>query len=89
MPIVLTGPGIRYFDLLQEGIEDGLKQSQIVRMGGLPEIRVMDDEQALVFEGHLHRALDLIDRDIVLLRSAGSVAIEEKTGRNFRIKAAI
>jgi predicted NBD/HSP70 family sugar kinase len=89
MPIVLTGPGIRYFDLLQEGIEDGLKQSQIVRMGGLPEIRIMADEQALVFEGHLHRALDLIDRDIVLLRSAGSVVIEEKAGRGFRIKAAI
>lgn len=79
MPIVLTGPGTRYFDLLREGMEDGLRQSQIVRMGGLPDMRIMADEQALVFEGHLHRALNVIDSDIVMLRPADAV-LADKAG---------
>lgn len=80
MPIVLTGPGTRYVDLLQEGMEEGLRQSQIVRMGGLPEMRIMADEQALVFEGHLRRALDAIDGDIVALRAIADVEIKDRAG---------
>ncbi|WFS02389.1 ROK family transcriptional regulator [Rhizobium tumorigenes] len=80
MPIVLTGPGTRYIDLLQEGMEEGLRQSQIVRMGGLPEMRIMADEQALVFEGHLRRALDAIDGDIVSLRAIADVEIKDRAG---------
>ena len=80
MPIVLTGPGTRYFDLLREGMEDGLRQSQTVRMGGLPEMRIMADEQGLVFEGHLRRALDVIDSDIVRLRPASDVEMKDKAG---------
>ncbi|MBY5710180.1 ROK family transcriptional regulator [Rhizobium leguminosarum] len=66
MPIAITGPGTRYYDLLRQGIEEGLGQSHIVRMEGMPEIRVVADEQILVFEGHLNRALSVIDEDIVL-----------------------
>ncbi|MGF0537415.1 ROK family transcriptional regulator [Agrobacterium sp. ES01] len=66
MPITVTGPGARYFDLLRAGLVEGLSQSQVVRMEGLPEISVAADEPQLVFEGHLERALDLIDEDIVL-----------------------
>lgn len=80
MPIVLTGPGTRYVDLLREGMEDGLRQSQIVRMDGMPEIRIVADEQALVFEGHLHRALEVIDRDIVMMRPAATVELRDKAG---------
>ncbi len=80
MPIVLTGPGTRYVDLLREGMEEGLRQSQIVRMGGLPAMRIMADEQALVFEGHLRRALDAIDGDIVLLRTATDLDLRDKAG---------
>jgi hypothetical protein len=32
----------------------------------MPEARVVPDEQILVFEGHLNRALSVIDQDIVL-----------------------
>jgi hypothetical protein len=72
MPIAMTGPGTRYYDLLREGIEEGLAQSHIVRMEGMPEMRVVPDEQALVFEGHLHRALSLMDSDIVMSRAAAN-----------------
>ncbi|OWV79252.1 transcriptional regulator [Rhizobium sp. R635] len=66
MPIAITGPGTRYYDLLRQGIEEGLGQSHIVRMEGMPEIRVVADEQILVFDGHLNRALSVIDQDIVV-----------------------
>lgn len=72
MPIAITGPGTRYYDLLRQGIEDGLGQSHVVRMEGMPEIRVVADEQILVFEGHLNRALSVIDQDIVFSGIQGS-----------------
>ncbi|WP_416064387.1 ROK family transcriptional regulator [Rhizobium sp. ZK1] len=66
MPIAITGVGTRYYDLLRQGIEEGLGQSHVVRMEGMPELRVVADEQILVFEGHLNRALAVIDEDIVV-----------------------
>ncbi|MDR9807216.1 ROK family transcriptional regulator [Rhizobium hidalgonense] len=71
MPIAITGPGTRYYDLLRQGIEEGLGQSHMVRMEGMPEIRVVPDEPILVFEGHLNRALSVIDQDIVLSGGQG------------------
>lgn len=65
MPILITGPGTRYYDLLQAGLEEGLAQSQIVRLEGVPALSVVADEQGLVFEGHLSRALSIIDQDVV------------------------
>jgi hypothetical protein len=73
MPIALTGPGTRYYDLLRQGIEEGLGQSHAVRMEGMPEIRVVADEEMLVFEGHLNRALSVIDQDIVLSGIQGTI----------------
>ncbi len=64
MPIFVTGPGLRYFDLLQKGVEEGLAQSLQVRLQGAPEITAVFDEQQLVFDGHLDRALSLVDGDI-------------------------
>jgi predicted NBD/HSP70 family sugar kinase len=72
MPIAITGPGTRYYDLLRQGIEEGLGQSHIVRMEGMPELRIVADEQNLVFEGHLNRALSMIDEDIVLAGIQGT-----------------
>lgn len=65
MPVAITGPGTRYYDLLRQGIEEGLGQSHVVRMEGMPELRVVADETNLVFEGHLGRALALLDEDIL------------------------
>ncbi|KAA0700620.1 ROK family transcriptional regulator [Neorhizobium sp. P12A] len=80
MPIAITGPGARYYDLLREGLEEGLAQSHIVRMEGMPELRVVADEPALVFEGHLNRALALIDSDIVMSGATTNMELNEQLG---------
>ncbi|MDP9630125.1 UNVERIFIED_ORG: putative NBD/HSP70 family sugar kinase [Ensifer adhaerens] len=69
MPIYVTGPGTRYFDLLRGGLEEGVSQSLQLRLQGAPEISVVLDEQRLVFDGHLERALGKIDSEIA---TAGS-----------------
>jgi predicted NBD/HSP70 family sugar kinase len=78
MPIAITGLGTRYYDLLAEGIADGLAESHVVRMEGMPELRVVADEPGLAFDGHLDRALSIIDSDIVTsgdgMKSGAAVA---------------
>ena len=64
LPVMITGPGNRFYDLLMRGIEEGLKQSLHVRLNGLPPIDLAGDEATLVFEGHLDRALTLVDQTI-------------------------
>jgi predicted NBD/HSP70 family sugar kinase len=68
MPIFITGQGTRYFELLKGGIDEGLEQSHEVRLQGRPEISVIFDEQRLVFDGHLDRALTDMDHDIAAFR---------------------
>ncbi len=61
MPVFITGPGTRYFDLLESGLHDGLAQSQSVRFGGMPKIGIAPNEPELVFEGHMEHALSAAD----------------------------
>ncbi|MBW6423185.1 ROK family transcriptional regulator [Rhizobium sp. XQZ8] len=68
MPVFITGPGTRHQDLLQAGIEEGLAQTQVVRLGGMPMLAVVADEPSLVFEGHLNLAFSIVDQDIILSR---------------------
>ncbi|MFK3781121.1 ROK family protein [Agrobacterium sp. NPDC089420] len=76
MPVFITGPGTRYFDLLESGLRDGLAQSQAVRFGGMPKIAIAPDEPELVFEGHMEHALSAAD-DYIL-----SADGPERLGRN-------
>ncbi|MCZ7481064.1 ROK family transcriptional regulator [Rhizobium rhizogenes] len=76
MPVFVTGPGTRYFDLLESGLHDGLAQSQAVRFGGMPKISIAPDEPELVFEGHMEHALSAAD-DYIL-----SADGPEKLARN-------
>ena len=71
MPIAITGPGTRYFDLIQRGLEEGLAQSQQVRLFGAPTISVVPEEATLVLEGHLDRALAEMDHDIIAVKAVG------------------
>lgn len=68
MPVFLTGPGTAHYDLLQDGIVDGLASTQVVRLGGMPDLIVVPDEAALVFDGHLKLAFSAVDGDIVAAR---------------------
>ncbi len=65
MPIIFTGPGIRFFDLMRKGIDDGLAASLGTRIEGPPEISLSLDEERLIFEGQLHQTLAAIDRDVI------------------------
>ncbi len=65
MPIVITGPGTRYYELLQSGLESGLKQAHVVRMQGMPEITTELNEPELVYEGHIGRSLNIMDERII------------------------
>ncbi|UJW76793.1 ROK family transcriptional regulator [Rhizobium sp. SL42] len=64
MPIAITGPGTRFMDLLMRGLTEGLGQSQHVRVHGAPELLIITEEETLVFEGHVDRALTEIDQDL-------------------------
>jgi predicted NBD/HSP70 family sugar kinase len=76
MPIFLTGQGTRHFDLMQPGLEEGLSQSQVVRLFGMPALAVAPDERSLVFAGHLSLAFSVVDRDIIRSRPAIQAAGE-------------
>lgn len=64
MPVIVTGPGTRYYDLIQRGLEEGLGQSLQARLDGPPAIDIVSDEATLVYEGHLDRALQAIDQQV-------------------------
>lgn len=70
MPIAITGPGTRYFDLMHRGLEEGLAQSQQVRLFGSPPITIVPEEVTLVLEGHLDRALSEMDHDIIAAKAS-------------------
>ncbi|MVA19826.1 ROK family protein [Agrobacterium vitis] len=61
LPVIITGPGTRYYDLLAQGLEEGLTQSLQVRLDGAPPISLVGDEADLVQEGHVDHALRAID----------------------------
>ncbi|MVA57398.1 ROK family transcriptional regulator [Agrobacterium vitis] len=61
LPVIITGPGTRYYDLLAQGIEEGFAQSLQVRLDGAPPITLVGDEADLVQEGHVDHALRAID----------------------------
>lgn len=66
MPIIVTGPGTRFLDLISVSMREGMEQTSVVRMGGLPQITIEPDEQTLVFDGHMGLALSRLDGDIVM-----------------------
>ncbi|XUY26113.1 ROK family protein [Agrobacterium sp. rho-8.1] len=65
MRVFVTGPGTRFFDLLKTSIQDGMVQTNAIRIGGMPQITIEPDEQSLVFDGHMGLALSRLDGDIL------------------------
>lgn len=70
MPIAITGPGVQFYDLMREGLEEGLTQSLSVRIEGPPTIRVVHDEESLVFDGNLRQTLERLDNEVFAGRTA-------------------
>lgn len=74
MPVFVTGPGTRFFDLLKASIHDGMVQTNVVRISGMPQITIEPDEQTLVFDGHMGLALSRLDGDILMSGMAAQQA---------------
>lgn len=71
MPVIFTGPGIRFFDLMRAGIDEGLSASLGIRIEGPPDISLSLEEERLVFEGHLNHTMAAIDRDVIAPKTPG------------------
>lgn len=65
MPVYITGPGARFYDLMERGLVEGMGQSRAIRREGLPEMTIILDETALVLAGHLDLALAHMDRTAI------------------------
>ncbi|NTF32679.1 ROK family transcriptional regulator [Rhizobium skierniewicense] len=72
MRVFVTGPGTRFFDLLKTSIQDGMKETNAIRIGGMPQITIEPDEQSLVFDGHMGLALSRLDGDILTSGTAAA-----------------
>ena len=67
MPVVVTGPGIRYLDLMRATIEKHMKQNLYLRQQDAPPIAIEEDEASLVYEGHLANCLNNLDQNVLAL----------------------
>jgi predicted NBD/HSP70 family sugar kinase len=65
MDVFVGGQGMRFFDLLESGLQDGLRQSSLMRFAALPKVHVVSNEQALLAEGHKSLALKNCDAQIL------------------------
>lgn len=65
MPVNVTGPGLRYFDLLRPGFDEGVARNLEVRLGGVPEIGVIEDESTLIFAGNVNAMLVHMDSNVI------------------------
>ncbi len=63
MPLTITGPGIRYLDLMLPALEANLANNLVVRFAGPPKISIRDDESELVFRGNVQACLADLDTD--------------------------
>lgn len=61
MPITIIGPGLKYFDLMQQAFQQALQSNIYVRFGQMPEINLNSAQEHLVFQGNLSSCLSYQD----------------------------
>ncbi|GGA61082.1 ROK family transcriptional regulator [Pelagibacterium lentulum] len=67
--LVLLGPTVSAFGLMQQGMRDGVSASLMGRINGLPEIDLIHDAAEPIFKGLTMKALTEIDRNIFAVRA--------------------
>ncbi|MEO0496175.1 MAG: ROK family transcriptional regulator [Pseudomonadota bacterium] len=72
MPLAITGPGLAYYDLMQESLIAAIKTNLIVRLQGLPDISLYPDQATLVFEGNVESVLSHLDETVLASGRNGS-----------------
>ena len=65
VPITITGPGIRYLDLMLPSIKSHIEDSLFFRFEDIPEISIVDEEGPLVFDGNLQASVYDLDQQVV------------------------
>ncbi|WP_420862892.1 ROK family protein [Algirhabdus cladophorae] len=70
MPVHISGPGVAFYDLLQADVEAMLDQSLQVRLGQRPQLDLLSDERALVFESAAEVVFRRYDTERVAVRRA-------------------
>lgn len=68
MPLTITGPGLRYFDLMKAGMENHIHNNLPARFGQVPEIAFEAEEAILIFEGNVEASLADLDRNVIAER---------------------
>ncbi|MEM7463800.1 MAG: ROK family protein [Pseudomonadota bacterium] len=70
MPVTITGPGVRFFDLMQSGFEKHVNTNLQVRFESVPEISFEMDEPNLIYEGNAEASLVDLDMNVIAERRA-------------------
>lgn len=68
MPVTITGPGVAYFDLMQEQFKGHFEQNLRIRVSHMPSISVEADEASLVFSSNAQVSLADFDSQYVATR---------------------
>lgn len=67
MPVMITGPGIRYLDLMLPTIQLHIRQNLYLRHQASTNVLVEENESALVYDGHLANCLSDLDKRVLAL----------------------
>ena len=68
MPVTITGPGVAYFDLMQDQFKRHFEQNLRIRVSHMPSISVETDEARLVFSSNAQVSLAAFDSQYVATR---------------------
>ena len=67
MPVMITGPGIRYLDLMLPTIQLHIQQNLYMRHQAITDVLVEENEPGLVYDGHLAKCLSDLDKRVLAL----------------------
>ena len=68
MAITITGPGVAYFDLMEEHFKGHFEKNLRIRVSHMPTIAVEKDEPGLVFSSNAMVSLSTFDSEYVATR---------------------
>lgn len=76
MPLTITGPGLSFFDLMREGLEENLNNTLQARLGEATQITFQTDEAQIVFDSNVSETLKIFDDEVVSTRRSGGIKLE-------------
>ncbi len=77
MKVVITGPGVRYLDLMQPTIETHMRKNLYLRNRDGFNLAIETDESGLVYDGNLDACLSNLDRNVLAMGSRKKVVSDQ------------